>query len=136
MPARIELAVPLDADLRGPHLELVQLGQRLAHLLGGTDQPDQVVHALLELLVQRVRVLAALDVERRERGRRGRVDLVLPDGRVAATEARYVLGRADPRAASEDEQVRQRVAAETVRAVHATRDLAGREKARHAGGCL
>ena len=46
-----------------------------------------------------------------------------------------VLRGAQPGAATEDQQVRQRVAAEAVRAVHPAGHLAGRKESLDVGGC-
>ena len=51
-----------------------------------------------------------------------------------ARQGRYVLGGAEPGPAAEDDQVRQRVAAEPVGPVHAAGHLADREQAGHRGG--
>src|SRR5207344_2973519 len=53
VPARIEPPGSLDAQLLRASLELVQLGERLAHLLVLTDDADEIVHRLLEFLMQR-----------------------------------------------------------------------------------
>ena len=55
---------PSTVDVVQPRLELVELGQRLLDLVFLADDADQVVHRLLQLGVQRVRVL------RVRRGRR------------------------------------------------------------------
>src|ERR1043166_10064546 len=73
---------------------------------------------------------AALAPERGEQILADRGDPVLADGD-AAGEFLGVLGGVLARAAAEDEEIRQRVAAQTVRAVEARGDFAGGEKSRH-----
>ena len=57
MPARVELAAAVGLDVAEADLELLDLVQRLLHLLAGADDADQVVHRLLQLGVQGVGVL-------------------------------------------------------------------------------
>ena len=45
-------------------LKRLELGERLGDLVRGADDADQVVHRLLQLRVQRVRVLGAVALER------------------------------------------------------------------------
>ena len=94
------------------------------------DDADQVVHRLLQVLLDRVGVLAALDLERRQRA-----------GRRRLTSASATFGRSSPRPAAyaaaclagplaEHQQVAERVAAEPVGAVHAAGALAHGVQAR------
>ena len=55
---RIELAMTLDTDLGDPDLERIDGIERLLNLLFFADDPDQVVHHLLQFPMQRVGVLA------------------------------------------------------------------------------
>src|SRR5262249_58838618 len=111
-PAGIELAVADDADLSGP---LAEPGERLQgplHLLLPSDDPDQVLHHLLQVLLHLVRALAAGAVERLQGGPGGPLDVcgVDPSGRMFLRE----LSGITPGPAAEDEQVGERVAAEPV----------------------
>jgi hypothetical protein len=133
VPAGVELAAALDGDVGRPPLQLHQLVQRLLDFLFLADDADEVVHRLLQLGVDRVRVL-------RLPARRGVEGARRPDGRGVhiglgdlrqLVEGVDVLARAGPGTAAEHDQVGQRVAAEAVGAVHAARDLTGREQTRH-----
>ena len=125
VPAGVVLAVPLDAEVLGAFLELLDHREGLGQLLLGPDDADQVLHVRLEVLVDRVRVLAAAAVlERREREVLRREDVLVTNGGRLARRLRCARRGGLAGAASEDEQVRQRVAAEPVRAVHAARALA------------
>src|SRR5262245_57182044 len=57
VPARVVLPVPAHREVLGPLLELLDLAQRLLQLRTGADDADQVVHRLLELLLDRVWIL-------------------------------------------------------------------------------
>src|SRR4030095_10635773 len=61
VPARVELTVTLDDDLLAAGLEILELVERLLDLVLAADDADEVVHGLLQLLVQRVGVLRPLD---------------------------------------------------------------------------
>ena len=141
VPAGVELPVPLDPGPPGPYPQVGQLLQRLLHLALAADDADQVVHRLLEFLVEGVRVLRRASVVRaRLRALRGegpqrlrgrRVDLDVVHRRAGPGEPRRVLGRVQPGPAAEHQQVGEGVAAEPVGAVHAAGDLTGREQAGH-----
>src|SRR5213596_4259164 len=64
---------------------------------------------------------------------RDRVDLACVD-RERTAEVLRVERRVEPGTPPENEKVRERVAAETIRAVHPARDLARREEPGHRGG--
>jgi hypothetical protein len=57
VPAGVELPVPLDTGPARPYPQLGQFLQGLLHLRLPADDADQVVHRLLEFLVQGVRIL-------------------------------------------------------------------------------
>ena len=124
--------LPVDAGARpraraGP----CSFSWRLAHLGFLADDADQVLHHVLQVVLDGVGVLAGrAALERRQRPRGGRVDLRLVDRRRAVLlgERRGVLAGA----LAEDDQVRERVAAEAVGAVQPGRRFAGREQARAA----
>ncbi len=123
VPAGVVLPVALHAELLGARLELLDLDERLAQLVGLADDPDQALHDVLEVLLDRVGVLAALHLERRQRRGGGRLHLLVGDlGRVLP-DAVGVVRRVVAGAAPEHQQVRQRVAAEPVGAVHAAGHL-------------
>ena len=134
MPARVEPPAALDAEVLGALLELVDLGEGLGHLRLLADDADEVVHRLLQLLVERVGVLPALQLERPQRCRGRRVDDVLVDGGPGLPEVRDVGGGAETGAVAEHQQVGQRVAAQPVRAVHPAGHLARGEQPGHAHG--
>src|SRR2546428_2607504 len=102
----------------------LESGERFLQLITPADDPDEHLHRVLQLRVDRVRALVAALFALRLHPLRAGVHLRFVDLRCARAFA--VFGRGLAGAASEDEQVGQRVAAETVRAVHACRDLASR----------
>ena len=63
VPSGVELAVPLDGEVFRPLVVLVELDARLVELGLGPDDADECLHRLLELVVERVRVLPAFVVE-------------------------------------------------------------------------
>ncbi len=72
MPAGVVLAMPFHRDAPQSAPDLVELLQGLLHLVGRADDAHEIVHALLQLGLQRVGVLRFLPVTRRvERGQRG-----------------------------------------------------------------
>ncbi len=136
VPARIELPVPLHGHVVVAVAQFGELLDGLLQLVFLADDADQIVHGLLQVHVQRVRVLprAALTgrIERchsrfRGRGQIGIGDLG-PGGQLL-----HIGGRAEPGAASEHQQIRERVAAQAVGPVQTARAFAGREQAGHGG---
>ena len=115
-----------------PLPQLVELAQRLGDLVGLADDADQAVHRVLQIELQRVRVLRRVTVAS------GRRTAPAPAWRPRSTassdtcrpfgERADVVGGAQPGAPAEHQQVRQRVAAEPVGAVHAARALARGEQ--------
>ena len=77
MPARIELPVAFHHRSPRPFLQLLDLLQGLLQLGFGADDPHQVLHALLEALVHRIRILAAFPAERLKGPGGPRLDLRL-----------------------------------------------------------
>src|SRR5215469_17427035 len=67
VPARVVGPAAGRADLRGPLAQLLELAERGLDLAFPADDADQVAHRLLDLVVDRVRVLAAGPLERDER---------------------------------------------------------------------
>ena len=132
VPAGVVLLLPSTPVCFARSLYSCELGQRLLQLGLGADDADQVVHRLLQLALDRVRVLGALALEVAEHVGGDRVGLGLVDLRLRG-DALRVLGSAQARAPPEDEQVGERVAAQAVRAVHAARALARGEQAGHGG---
>ena len=130
MPRRVVHASARDRAARRARAKGVDPRERLAQLVGGADDPDEVLHRVGELGVQRVRVLAAAPLEWREDLLRSAAHLLLVEQR-HAREALRVLGRIEARAAAEHEQVGERVATEAVRAVHPGGDLARGEEPGH-----
>jgi len=84
VPAGVELPVALDDDLRRALLELLQAGDRLGHLALAADDADQVVHHLLEVVVDRCRGSP---------GRRVAVERVTADLAAVSTSASLTVGR-------------------------------------------
>ncbi|OYV35119.1 MAG: hypothetical protein B7Z83_07650, partial [Thiomonas sp. 20-64-5] len=108
----VALALGDDAVL-GLLLDHLDLAAGLGDLFRLADDPDQVVHRLLQFGLQRVRVLRGGAVCRCLEGdqrplRRGLDGLVGHRG--AAGQRAGVVGGAQPGPAAEDQQVRQRVA--------------------------
>src|SRR5687767_15847449 len=118
MPARVILAVAGDAEARRAGAEVLDPRQRLLHLRLLADDADEVLHGVLQIRLEPIGVLALITgVERAERIARRPLDRRLVDaGRTMfAGKLRSVLAGALP----EDDQIRQRIAAQPVRAVDA-----------------
>ena len=129
VPAGVILAVAFDADARLPLVERRDLHERVLHLGLEADDAHQVLHRLLEILLHLVGILAlAAALERHERVLDGLLRRAIVDARLPGL-AR-VLRRVFAGALAEDDQIRERVAAETVGAVDARRALARREQSR------
>ncbi len=108
------------------------------HLALLADDADQVVHGLLQFLVQRCTGSPPCRCPRRTarapRRPPRRRSASAHRGTLVARGPRRTRRRVQPGPAAEDQQVGERVAAEPVGAVHAAGDLTGREQAGHAGG--
>ena len=136
MPAGVVFAMAGDADATGALVECRDLGDRLAHLAFGADDADQALHRLLQVGLHGVGVLcrpAALE----RRGPpllQGSIHRRRIHGRLRILPG--VLRRVLAGALAEHDQVRQRVAAETVGAVDAGGALTGGEEAGYQRGLL
>src|SRR5437867_2294288 len=95
VPAGVIGATPIDADPLRPRLEGLELPEGLRELALGTDQADQVLHRLLEVGLDRVRILAAGARKRLDQLTRDRLDLACVDGERAA-EVLRVERRVEP----------------------------------------
>lgn len=87
------------------------------------DDADQGVHRVLEIELQRVRVLGCVAVRRPVEGMQRTLDGVVDGlfGHGRAVERSHVVRGAKPGAAAEHQQIGKRVAAEPVGAVHTAR---------------
>ena len=136
VPARVELPVPLDLDVLESLPQFGELVERLGDLVGLADDADQAVHRVLQVELQRVRILGRVAVrrplERAQRPLGGGFHLLL-GYRWAVGERAHVIGGTKPGAAAENQQVGQRVAAQPVGPVHATSALTRREQSRRGG---
>src|SRR6476469_5191646 len=133
MPARIERPSAFDAELLRTRLELFQLRERLSHLLFLANDADEIVHRLLEFLVQRIGILAASRLERRKRAALGLNDRGWGDAGILGGQRSHVVGGRVAGSPTEYQQVGERVSAEPIRAVHSSSDLTGCEQARNPG---
>ena len=130
VPAGVVLAMSADADAARERAQPRQTFERPLHLRLGAHDADQVLHHVLQLVLNPVRTLAvAAGGERLDGARRGFVGL-------AASMGRLRLGFGElrgefTRAFAEHQQIRQRIAAEPIRAVDAGGALACREQAGH-----
>ena len=75
MPAGIEQPRAFDAHPFRARLQLVELGERLAQIFVGTENSDQTLHRVLQIVVNRVGILAAGPFKRRQRLALGLLDL-------------------------------------------------------------
>ena len=125
VPARVVLAVPLDATLRArPCSSAISL-QRLLHLALGADDADQVVASSPAGRAAPCTGSRRPRVERRQRRAGRRVDRPRVDRRARCRPGRRRSSAAPTRPAGRRPAGRQRVAAEPVGAVHAAGHLAG-----------
>src|SRR5262245_7446390 len=93
MPTGVEPAVAGHRKPGRTLLKRLDLLERALELLGRSNDPDQVVHHLLQVLMHRVRVLRALGLERRQRRLAGPGDLLLGYDRPTAAQTGRVLRR-------------------------------------------
>ena len=94
VPSRVVFAIPAHAHPRRRAPEPAQRLERVLHLALGADDADLRLHHVLQLALQRVRVVAALaDLERPQRraGRRLRIGEVDRRPTVLLRELRRVL---------------------------------------------
>ena len=137
VPAGVECAATRHADVRAPLAQREDRRQRPLQRLLAAPDPGVVLHRQLQVLVQLVRVLArcravGVPAERLEQvGLLGRDLRVVEDSRGPGGLRK--LRRRLTGAPAEDEDVAERVAPETVRAMQATGHLAGGVQAGH--GC-
>ena len=132
VPARVVGPPPLTAMFAQRARSVGEPVERLVEVGLDPEDADEPLHRVLQLALERVRVLAVGPLERRRRARAPRRRSA--SGRDTGASASSAASRPPPRAGpgAEHEQVRQRVAAQPVRAVHAAGDLARRVQARHA----
>src|SRR5262249_11844335 len=108
VPAGVELAVALDVAALLAIPKVPAPDERRLELALRADDAYVGLHALLKLMVERVRVLGATAVEAGEEGATGLLDLGLVHlGH--RREAKRVLGRVQARAPAKDHQIRERV---------------------------
>src|SRR6267143_3292188 len=131
MPPRIVLAVARNGYLLGPLVKSSERVERAAYLTFLAHDADEVLHHRLEIVLDLVRVFAVLPVEWLERRARDLISLVRihPRRRLSSGE----LGGVLPGTFAEDQQVRKRVAAETVGAVQSRADFPRGEQSRDSG---
>src|SRR5512135_425670 len=127
VPRRVVRTPALRRRALRAHRKRVEPHDRLLELAPVADDADERLHGVLQLRLDRVRVLSFVPLERRGEVAFRACDLLLVEER-HAREALGVFGRIETRAAPEDDQVRERVPAETVRAVKTRRALARREE--------
>ena len=133
VPAVVVFAVAADPGAPRARPQALEPVERLAHLRLAAHDADQVLHHVLQVVLDRVRVLAGWRRDRTAPAPR----------RVAASTCcwsmrRRLMARRELRgvlagALAEHEQVRQRVATQAVGAVEAGGGLAGGKQARHRG---
>ena len=133
VPARVVLPVPLDLHVPGPLLEPLDLLERPLELGRGPDDPDQVVHRLLQVGLDGVGVLPTLHLERREGTPLRRLHVPLRDRGPGVAQRVGVRRGALAGTAAEHQEVGQRVPAEPVGAVHAAGALAHGVEPGHRG---
>ncbi len=131
MPAGVVGPSAGGGDVRDPRPQRLQLDQRLLQFARAPDDPHEAPVHRLHRGLELVGVLA-LAREGPQRVRRGALDVLARDRDRAGPLG--VLGRVLPGPLAEDQQVRQGVAAQAVRAVHAAGDLARGEQSGHTGG--
>ena len=133
MPAGVVHPVALHAHMLRPLLELPEDLQRVRHFLFAPHDSDQLLHPLLQLFLDLIGRLAVarIALERRQRPLPQCLDLFLVnrDRAILLGELGGIL--AGPLA--EDQQVGQRIAAQTVGAMQSGGGFAGGKQTRHIG---
>src|SRR5262249_17584194 len=133
MPSGVELAMTINLNVAQSLFETGDFLQRLLELRFNPNNTDEVLHAILQLLMQGIRVFVAFGFEGSEERARVTFDLIIVDERITG-ERLHVLSRIQPGAAPEDQEVRQGVAAEAIGAVKSGRDFARGEQAGNRSG--
>ena len=115
MPTRIEHSRPADSQILYAVSQLADALQRRFEILLVPVNPDQALHNLLQIAVDRVRAFASLVLERREHLALRLINLRCIDRRRRLSFR--VLSRSKPCALAKNQQVRERIAPQTVCAV-------------------
>src|SRR5439155_13076836 len=113
-------ATPLDLRAGRARAQPFEAGESLLELVALADDADELLHRVLQLGVYRVRVFTAAALEGSREPLRVRAELRVVHARRGSALA--VLGRGLTGTLAEHQEVRERVPAEPVRAVHACRD--------------
>ena len=132
MPPRVVDATALHTRAGGACSQALEPRKRFLELVAPADDADELLHRVLQLGMDGVRVFVTASLERRREALRIRALLCFV--RARRRSARAVFRRGLTRALAEDEQIRERVPAEPVRTVHAGRHLARGIQARHRRG--
>src|SRR5215475_12985250 len=132
MPAGVVLAIAADADPLRALLESLKSRERAFHVALIANNPDQVLHHLLEFFLNLIGrfwrgTIGALEWLKRSAA--CRFDLLIVDFSLALLLCE--LGSVCTGSFSEYQQVRERVPAQPVRAVQPRPALAGCEKSGH-----
>ncbi len=120
------MAVAFDFYLQGPLFELLNNFQRLIQFRLDANDADQVLHALLQVGMNRVRILVALGFKGRQHGLRELFDLVAIYTQRSA-QALGIFRGIETGAPAEYQQVGERVAAQAIGAMETGGDFAGGE---------
>src|SRR5437773_10816065 len=119
MPARVEFAVPDNANAIRPLPKFFQSFQYRFHFVFIPHDSDAVLHYLLQILLDLIRIFVASPFERRQRFARSSIDLVIIDlaERILPGEFRGKFSSAF----SKDQKIRERISAESIRTINTSR---------------
>ena len=130
MPARIEFAVPDDANAIRAISKFFQSFQHRFHFVFIPHDSDAVLHYLLQIVLDLIRIFVAGPFERRERFARSNINLVVIDlaERILFGEFRSKFSRAF----SEHQKIGERIAAEAIRPINPGRTFPRGKQTRQA----
>src|SRR5437763_9223109 len=117
MPAGVVFAMATDAGTRGAELKFLNALKRLKHFFLLANDTHQVLHHVLESMLNRIRSFGSIALERRQRVLFSRSNFLRMDDPEGGCPR--VAGSVLTRAFSENEQLRERIPAAPARATQA-----------------
>src|SRR3954468_20085583 len=126
MPAGIEQPRTFHTDAGSASLELFQFTHRLSHVFFHAEDSYKVLHDLLQVAVNGVRVLAFASIKRREHVALGFGDLLIVDG--SGRRFAGIRGSAKAGTSAKHQKIRKRIAAKPIAAVQSSGAFTRRKK--------
>src|SRR2546430_417371 len=117
MPAGVVFAMATDAGTRGTELKFLNALKRLKHFFFLANDTHQILHHVLESMLNRIRSFGSIALERRQRVLFSRSNFIRmddPEGVFPGVAGSVLTG-----SFSKNQQIRERIPAEPVRAMQA-----------------